>query len=72
MTYLGTEPKKKKRLYGYAQAFLMAQREKDTPAEQEMQVPSWVGRLPGGGSGNPLSNYSCLENTMDSCVAGAW
>ena len=28
----------------------------------------WVGRLPGGGQGNPLQ-YFCLENPMD---RGAW
>ena len=28
----------------------------------------WVGKIPGGGNGNPLQ-YSCLENSMD---RGAW
>ena len=28
----------------------------------------WVGKIPGGGTGNPLQ-YSCLENPMD---RGAW
>ena len=28
----------------------------------------WVGKIPGGGHGNPLP-YSCLENPMD---RGAW
>ena len=28
----------------------------------------WVGKIPGGGHGNPLQ-YSCLENSMD---RGAW
>ena len=28
----------------------------------------WVGKIPGGGSGNP-GQYSCLENSMD---RGAW
>ena len=28
----------------------------------------WVGKIPGGGHGNPLQ-YSCLENPMD---RGAW
>ena len=28
---------------------------------RETQVPSWVGRSPGGGHGNPLQ-YSCLES----------
>ena len=29
---------------------------------------SWVGKIPGGGNGNPLQ-YSCLESLMD---RGAW
>ena len=29
---------------------------------------TWVGKIPGGGHGNPLQ-YSCLENPMD---RGAW
>ena len=33
-----------------------------------MQVHPWVGKIPGGGHGNPL-RYSCLENPMD---GGAW
>ena len=48
----------------------MAQWGKDTPAEQEMQVPSLgqEDRLEEEVATHS-SNYSCLENTMDS---GAW
>ena len=35
---------------------------------EEMQVQSWVGKIPGGGHGNPLQ-CSCLENPVD---RGAW
>ena len=35
---------------------------------QEMRFDPWVGKIPGGGHGNP-HQYSCLENPMG---RGAW
>ena len=37
---------------------------KHLPAAGRPRFDPWVGRSPGGGSGNPLQ-YSCLENPMD-------
>ena len=37
---------------------------KNLPVMQETQVQFPVGKVPGGGHGNPLQ-YSCLENSMD-------
>jgi len=34
-----------------------------------MNLISGLGRSPGRGHGNPLQ-YSCLENSMDRCLAG--
>ena len=36
--------------------------------QKEHGFDPWVGKIPGGGNGNPL-RYSCLENSMD---RGAW
>ena len=41
-------------------AFLVAQMVKTLPAPG---FDPWVGKIPGGGHGNPLQ-YSCLENPM--------
>ena len=41
---------------------------KNLPAVQETRFDPWVGKIPGGGHGNPLQ-YSCLENPMD---RGVW
>ena len=44
---------------------------KNLPAnagDMRREFDPWVGKFPGGGSGNPLQ-YSCLENPMD---RGAW
>ena len=37
---------------------------KNLPAVQEIQVQSWVGKIPGKRNGNQLQ-YSCLEKSMD-------
>ena len=42
----------------------MTQTVKNLSAVQETWVRSWVGKIPGEGSGNPLQ-YSYLENSMD-------
>ena len=36
--------------------------------QKEHGFDPWVGKIPGGGNGNPLQ-YSCLGNSMD---RGAW
>ena len=43
-----------------SRASLVAQMVNRLPAMLE----TWVGKIPGEGSGNPLQ-YSCLENSMD-------
>ena len=35
---------------------------------QRLGIDPWVGKIPGGGQGNPLQ-YSCLENPVD---RGTW
>ena len=42
----------------------MAQKVKNPPAKQEIQVQSLDGKDPGLGNGEPLQ-YSCLGNAMD-------
>ena len=40
---------------------------KNPPAnagDKRLGLDPWVGKIPGGGNGNPLQ-YSCLENPMD-------
>ena len=44
-------------------ASLVAQTIENLTAVQETWVPSWWGRSPGGGNGNPFQ-YSSLENPM--------
>ena len=44
----------------------MAQLVKNPPAMQE----TWVGKIPGGGKGNP-PRYSSLENSMDCTAHGS-
>ena len=50
---------------------LVAQMVKTLPAmlgNLQYRFNPWVGKIPGGGNGNPLQ-YSCRENSMD---RGAW
>ena len=49
-------------------ASLMAETVKSLHTMWETRFDPWVGKIPGGGHGNPLQ-YSCLENSMDK---GAW
>ena len=49
-------------------ASLVTQTVKNVHVLQEIWVNPWVGKIPGGGHGNPIQ-YSCLENPMD---RGAW
>ena len=51
--------------YLYTQAFLVAGRVKNLPANSEdRHLILGFGRYPGGGNGNTLQ-YSCLGNPMD-------
>ena len=59
-------------LFYFIQASRVAQMVKNLPASvgdvRDMGSIPGLGRLPGGGNGNPLQ-YSCLENSLD---RGAW
>ena len=52
---------------------ILFSRVKNPPANGgDIRNTSWIlglGRIPGVGNGNPLLQYSCLENFMD---RGAW
>ena len=49
-------------------ASLGAQSVKNPPERRRLGFDPWVGKIPGGGRGNPLQ-YFCLENPMD---RGGW
>jgi len=62
---LGQDPSSKKTGFpsGSAEKNLSAMQ-----APQETWADPWVGKIPGGGKGNPLQ-HCCWENPMD---RGAW
>ena len=55
-------------LYTYSPSFWGLPRWRQCRRYKRYRFDPWVGKMPGGGHGNPL-RYSCPENPMD---RGAW